>query len=356
MSAVPGALVADAPWLAEVRQQMVALRARGAHALLLHGPAGTGKWNCAMAFAADVLCETAQPPSAACGNCPSCHLFAAGNHPDLRVVVPDALADRRPGGVVEEGEAPAPADAAAKSRPSREIKIEQVRELATLSDITAHRGGARVVVLGPAEALNAPAANALLKGLEEPPADLIFVMVADHADRCLPTILSRCALIRVPVPPRAQAVQWLAGQGAEADAVQRLVEAGGAPLAVLRGAESTLSAEVRDALLRLLRQGGALEPAQVASDVPRTVPLGPAVALFQRWGWDYFAYRTGAGVRYHPTDTAAFEALAQRWRLGAAGAWLGNLQRLQALAEHPLNPRLAVEGALLDYIVSIRTS
>ncbi len=358
MSVPANAIVAAAPWLADARQQLAALRARGAHALLLHGPTGTGKWDCAMAFAGDVLCEVAQPPAPACGNCASCRLVAAGNHPDLRVLVPDALAERRPGGAgaVEDDEAPPAAEPAARSRPSREIKIDQVRELASLSGVTAHRGGARVVVLGPAEALNAPAANALLKGLEEPPADLLFLLVADQVDRCLPTILSRCALVRVPVPPRAQALEWLAGQGAGAGAGQRLLEAGGAPLAVLRAQDTGLPDDLRDALLRLLRQGAALEPAQVASDVPRTVPVRPAVALFQRWGWDYFAYRTGAGLRYHGSEAASFEALARRWRLGAAGAWLESLQRLQALADHPLNPRAAIEGALLEYIVSIRSS
>ncbi len=75
--------------------------------MLLHGPAGTGKWDCAMAFAADVLCESARGPGPACGNCASCRLIGAGNHPDLRVLVPDALAERRPGGASDDEDAPA---------------------------------------------------------------------------------------------------------------------------------------------------------------------------------------------------------------------------------------------------------
>jgi DNA polymerase-3 subunit delta' len=348
--------VAGASWLAAPRGRLAALRARGAHGFLLHGPAGVGKWDLGMAFAADVLCETPVPDAGhACGICPSCCLMAAGNHPDLRVVVPDALAERRPGAGAED---PDPAGgegtAAAKTKPSREIKIGQVLELVSLSGITAHRGGSRVVVLGPAESLNGPAANALLKGLEEPPEGLVFVLVADQIDRCLPTILSRCALIRVAAPPRAIALEWLRGRTDLADAPARLTEAGGGPLAVLRQSEEHLSAELRELLLGLLRQGGRLEPAQVAARVPRVLPIAAAVALFQRWGWDYFSYRTGGGVRYHPTDVAIFEALSRQWSLAAAGAWMDRLRGLRAVAEHSLNARSAIEGVLLDYIESIQ--
>jgi DNA polymerase-3 subunit delta' len=351
------ARVAGAPWLTAPRARLGALRARGAQGLLLHGPAGVGKWDLAMAFAADVLCESASDSTPACGHCASCHLMAAGNHPDLRVVVPDALAERRPGGATEESDGDAgEAAAASRSKPSREIKIGQVLEVADLSSVTAHRGGARVVVLGPAEALNAPAANALLKGLEEPPPGMIFVLVADQVDRCLPTILSRCALVRVAVPARAVAVQWLQSQGRGANAALRLAEAGGAPLAVLRESEDHLSGELRDLLLGLLRRGAALEPADIAARVPKILPIAASVALFQRWGWDYFAYRMGGGLRYHPSDKDVFEALARQWPLAAAGAWLDRLRDLRAVAEHSLNPRSAIEGVLLDYIESIKAT
>ena len=356
------AVVATASWLAGPRERLAALRARGAQGLLLHGPAGVGKWDLAMAFAGEVLCE--QPAQAAqgaaagaCGVCASCRLIAGGSHPDLRVVVPDTLAARRPASAAADDDATALASespAAAKSKPSHEIKIDQVRDLASLSAITAHRGGARVVVLGPAEALNLPAANALLKGLEEPPPGMIFVLVTDQIDRCLPTILSRCALVRVPVPARALALAWLSGLPGLENAAQRLTEAGGAPMAVLRESDDRLSPDVRDGLLGLLRRGAALEGADVAGQVPRTLPIAGAVALFQRWGWDYFSYRMGGGLRYHPGEEASFKALARQWQLEAAASWMDQLRTLRAVAEHPLNPRAAVEGALLDYIRSIR--
>jgi hypothetical protein len=75
--------------------------------------------------------------------------------------------------------------------------------------------------------------------------------------------------------------------------------------------------------------------------------------LFQRWVWDYFAYRTGAAIRYHPAETRAFEALSGAWSLQAAGAWADRLRDLKSVAEHPLNARSAVEGVLLEYMASV---
>lgn len=351
------------PWLGNTAASLAALRLRGTHAMLLHGPAGVGKWELAMSVARDLLCESpvgapAAAP-AACGQCPSCRLFAAGNHPDLRVIVPDSLAERRPARSGE-GEEPAGGSVngtegtAAKAKPSREIKIDQVRELSSLFGVSAHRGGARVVVLGPAEALNLPAANALLKSLEEPPPGGTFVLVSDRIDRCLPTILSRCVLLRVALPPRDAAMAWLQQQGLPADlARSRLTEAGGAPLAALRDDEDALQPELRAGLVALLRRGKALAAADIASDVPRTVPISASVALFQRWAWDYFAFRLGCGLRYHPDEGRAFEALSRDWSLAAASVWVDRLRAMRSVADHPLNARAAVEGLLLEYVASI---
>ncbi len=368
--------VASMPWLSAPRAALAALRARGAHALLLQGPPGTGKWELGLSFARDLLCERAahaprfasdssQHSAGACGTCASCVLLTAGTHPDLHIVVPDAWAERRPSGGTDGDADAASADAApaAKTKPSREIKIEQVRELLAPIGTSTHRGGARVIVLAPAEALNAPAANALLKALEEPPPAVAFVLISDRIDQCLPTIVSRCALVRVPAPPKAVALAWLKGQDAglgglgDAEAAIRLAEAGGGPLAVTAGGASTdetaLDASLHAVLTGMLRRGPLLEPVQVGAEVPRTAPIAASVALFQRWAWDYFAYRTGCALRYHPHDAASFDALAPHWSLRAAGAWADSLCELRSLADHPLNARAAVEGALLDYVDSI---
>src|SRR5258707_8511889 len=92
---------------------------------------------------------------------------------------------------------------------SRQIRIEQVRELAQELALTSHQGGYKVGVLSPADVLNRFAANALLKTLEEPPGRTVLILVATQPSRLPPTILSRCQRIRIAAPERAQAVAWL---------------------------------------------------------------------------------------------------------------------------------------------------
>ena len=199
---------------------------RQVHAVLLHGAAGTGKLDLALDTAEALLCERRVQDGSPCGRCPGCTLVAAGNHPDLRIVRPEALAEadsrigQAPGEEPAEG-APAGAPAEARGRASRGIRIEQIRDLSEWITLSTHRGGARVIVIEPAESMNTPASNALLKVLEEPPARTLFLLVSHRVDETLPTLRSRCALLRVRLPAPAIALGWLQQQGVARPAVPR---------------------------------------------------------------------------------------------------------------------------------------
>jgi len=335
---------------------MAEWRQRIPHAILLHGRRGIGKRHLANVLAQSLLCETPAASGLACGTCAGCALVASDNHPDFRLVVPGIDLPTRDD-ASEDGDEPievAPPSSTRRGKPSREIKIDQVRELAEFLTTTTHRGGARVVELVPAEALNASSANALLKMLEEPPADSVFLLVADELDAVLPTIRSRCVLLRAPMPAHDVALRWLREQGV-GDAEQRLAEAAGAPLSAAASAEADetgrrLPADLKEALLGLLARGGRLSPAEVVATVPKDVPMADSIALFQRWGWDLLAERLGQGLRYHPKRLREVRAAGQFADPMAVFAWLDLLTDAQAVSDHPLNGRLAVEGALLGYI------
>ena len=129
-----------------------------------------------------------------------------------------------------DGDAEAGAEKAGKTKtPSKEIKIEQIRRLDSFFNTGTHRGGARVVLVYPADALNLPASNALLKTLEEPAPGTVFLLVTSHPDQVLPTIRSRAARFTVSAPDAKACIAWLVEQGVERPE-QRLAEAGGAPL------------------------------------------------------------------------------------------------------------------------------
>jgi DNA polymerase III subunit delta' len=351
------------PWHAAVWPSIQPLRARGVHALLLHGAAGIGKKSLAMDIARGALCEAPLTDGHGCGQCTGCALTSAGSHPDLRVVVPDTLAVWRGTASEEDGdseglapeeieEVPADAGGAKPKRISREIRIEQVRALADFVSTSTHRGGTRVMVLAPAELLNGPSANALLKMLEEPPPGSLFVLTTDALDDVLPTIRSRCVLVRVPAPTRPAALFWLSAKEVD-DPETALAAAGGAPLTALAQLSGTsLDADVRAMLLDLLGRGAQLSAAEIAARVPKTVPVAPTLALFQRWGWDLLALstvRAASAVRYHPSAAAALGRIAAQSDAGALLTWLSRLTAYRLAQDHPLNSRLVIEAALLDY-------
>jgi DNA polymerase-3 subunit delta' len=351
------------PWHAPAWQALQPLRDRGVHAVLLHGAAGIGKKSLALDVAHAALCEAPLAEGHACGSCAGCLLTAAGSHPDLRIVVPDSLAVWRASAADEdadedlgagEAEAEASAEGNGKAkRISREIRIDQVRGLADFVATSTHRGGQRVVVLAPAELLNSSAANALLKMLEEPPAGSLFLLATDALDEVLPTIRSRCVLMRVPAPAREEALRWLAAQEVEAPETA-LALAGGSPLLALDLAAGEAGfAELRGTLAELLARGAQLTAAEVAARVPRTLAVDAALAQFQRWGWDLLALsaiRAPAAVRYHPAQSAVLGRVAAQTSAAAVLDWLARLAGYRASEDHPLNARLVVESALLDYL------
>ncbi len=196
----------DVPWQrfgASVSSQ------RLPHALLVAGPEGIGKRALATRMAASLVCEQASAEPA-CDECRSCQLFAAGSHPDFLLLEPEA------GG-------------------SGILKIEGIRDLTAFSQLTSQYQGYRVAVVAPAEAMNRNAANALLKTLEEPPADMVLILVSDAPAQLPATIRSRCQHYRLGIPDQASALEWLKGQGVDSGQAETLLLiAGGAPLRALQ--------------------------------------------------------------------------------------------------------------------------
>jgi len=346
------------PWLEPIWPRLPPLAARGVHAVLLHGARGVGKKSLAMDFAEALLCTDRQDDGRSCGRCNECRLTGAFSHPDLRWVLPQALAeqllpqaalDEEPvaeaGGVVDAGEGEGK-----PTRASREIRVDQVRALSDFLGIAAYRGGPRVVVLAPAEAMNAIAANTLLKMLEEPPPATTFILVADALDDVLPTIRSRCVLVEVPLPAAEACLPWLVGQGVAAPA-DALALASGAPLAALAEArEESPAAETAVALYRMLERGPALTAAAIAGGVGRDPAVTASLRLMQCWAFDLLLYRTLGVVRYHPRREASIATLAGAARAEGLWQWTDALKSAAVAREHPLNARLVIEALLARYI------
>jgi DNA polymerase III subunit delta' len=332
------------PWQESAWRQLQALRERMPHAILFHGAAGTGKADFIETFAQALLCENVRADGHACGSCASCGWFSQHNHPDYRRVRPEALEDEAPEG--EEGAEGEAKKAKASKTPSKEIKIEQIRNLADFMNISTHRQGLRVVVVYPAEALNTPASNALLKTLEEPPPGTVFLLSSNSLDRLLPTILSRCRKFALPMPDHGQAAAWLKAQGL-ADADNWLREQGGAPLAALAQSEAGDRDEM-EALLQLLAHP-SIDGALKTADKLSKTPLSAVVSWQQRWLYDVFSYKLSGSIRYYPRYQKELAALAGKVHTSNLMRAIKSANERRATSDHPLSPKLFLEDMLLDY-------
>jgi len=226
---------------------------RLAHALMLTGPAGSGKNALAAAMVARLLCKEDQ--AQACGHCRSCQLLEGGAHPDYFDIHPE--------------------------EDSKVIKVEQVRGLIGRLDLTTSISARKVAYIHPAETMNAAAANALLKSLEEPAGETVLILVSDNPGRLPVTIRSRCQSISIDQPDSGIVAEWLeARSGAAREVLNAALQAaGGSPLRALHYLDSPeldAYAQVRESLATLLGR-----PGSVSLVSSRLIELNP----IDLWRW-----------------------------------------------------------------------
>ncbi|MGO2496476.1 MAG: DNA polymerase III subunit delta' [Vibrio litoralis] len=174
------------PWLEPLWKQWQVMLSQQAtpHAMLCSANAGTGIEELVNRLAAAVVCKNAHDE--ACGFCHSCELSQGGHHPDIHWVTPE-----------KEGKG---------------INVEQIREANRYAIESSQLGGKRIIIIQPAEAMNESASNALLKTLETPPEQCVFVLLTQDKHKLLPTIISRCQHWQLSKVAKPVLLDWLGSQ------------------------------------------------------------------------------------------------------------------------------------------------
>ncbi|MDP2405122.1 MAG: DNA polymerase III subunit delta' [Hydrogenophaga sp.] len=318
------------PW---VQRQLQALLAQRGHAWLLQGPSGLGQYELGLALAQTWLCE--QPTaSGPCGVCGSCHMVDTHAHPDFVVLMPETVMLERGWPLSETAQKEIDDK---KRKPSKEIRVEAMRDTVAFAQRTSARGRGLAVLVYPAERMNHVTANALLKTLEEPPGDARFVLASEATHQLLPTIRSRCQTHAMEWPPEPEALPWLQDNAAAQSrptpeqAQVWLRAAGGRPVDALAWAGTGLNAKAWAEL-----------PAALARGDWSTLTGWPAaqqLELLQKLCHDLMVQAAGGTPRFF---TAANLPAAPRW--GVLAKWSRELLDAARSVEHPYNPGLMQEA------------
>ncbi|NEX21127.1 DNA polymerase III subunit delta' [Thiorhodococcus mannitoliphagus] len=318
------------PWTLGIWARLQGARQAGrlAHGLLFSGARGVGKRHLIECLAQSLLCRSPGPEGIACGQCADCALLAAGNHPDLIRVGPDPESK------------------------SGEIAIGVVRLFAERESLTPSRAAWKVALIDPADRLNASAANALLKTLEEPAGQTILCLVGERMGDLPATIRSRCLQLKVPAPAEDAALDWLRSQAPRDDWPLRLRLAHGAPLRALDAYDDALMEQRRQRLKGFLGlAAGELDPIAEAAAWNK---LGVTLMLEWLASWICDVLRLmvhGEAVRLDsPDQTSAFAALAQRIDPAAGHRLLKRVLEGRTLAQNNVNHQLLLESLAIDWL------
>ena len=300
--------IAAAPWLDALRERLTGVHRAGRlpHALLIHGTAGSGQSALAAWAAQLVLCDRVH--EAPCGACAGCTLYLAGNHPDLNVLTVEDKAT--------------------------EIKIDQIRRLSERLALTSFRGGYKVGIIDPADRMNRNSFNALLKTLEEPPANTLLVLAAARIDHMPATVGSRCQRLRIPTPTAEVSLSWLRANGHGTGGLRLLKLAAGAPLAALELAQGG-AGDLADEMAAALAPGVIRDPLGLANAWARDRPR-QRLAWLEAW--------LEAGIRSLAVGSDAINNKCD-FGLPLPGAGV-NIQAAFTLLDRVRETRLALDGPL----------
>jgi len=283
---------------------------RVAHAYLFVGPRGVGKATAGNAFAAALLCEAADAAERPCGRCPTCADVAAGRHVDVYKLVPE----------------------------EDKILIDQVRRLHQRAMLRAVRGRYKVFLVEAVDTATPAAQNALLKVLEDPPGDTVFILIAHNEAPLLPTVVSRCVTVRFGRLPKDVAAAILRERFGYGDAAELGAALGDGSIAQATRLSPEQLLERREAALAFFNDLLGADPTTVPKKAEawhkRRDELVELLEILQTWLRDVLL------CQHRP------EAADQ------PGAWLVNFDRVHDLLAHAraMGPEEVMQA--LDHILS----
>jgi DNA polymerase-3 subunit delta' len=323
----------------QLRQEIVRGRAR--HSYLVAGAEGVGKTTLTTAFCQALICQQPPAPGIGCGVCLACRKIGRGVHPDVQTF---GLALQAAG---------------QKGTKNTSLSIETVREICATAALRPMEARWRVVIVEDAETLQGIAQEAFLKTLEEPPAFMVMILLANDAELLLPTIRSRCQLVELRPVHRSIIRDGLVASGAPAERADELAAlAGGSPGWACRAVADPKVVEQRrqavgkaldwitaggyERLVAAVRLGDSFSKrrSETFSDLDTLLGVWRDALLLRVGQSDYLTFR---GQRDR------LEGVAGAWSIEAVHRAVCSVQTCIADLEANVRPRLALEAMVLQW-------
>lgn len=295
-----------------------------AHSYLFEGVPGCGRKKTALTLIQAIFCTVLADD--ACGTCPSCRKVAGGSHADVHVIAP--LPDKR------------------------DISIEQLREMQRTLSLRPYEAPRKACIIEPAERMSVNAANSLLKTLEEPPGDALIILLTENAGMLLPTIRSRCQLIRfAPLSPE-HVLALLELSGMDAGTASLLAPmSGGSMQRALELDNESLTARREAVLIRLQqmdinRIATVFDAAEALSgNRDETLELLDLLISFYR---DAVHLAAGSSEIVNRTVRPAIESIAARRTFPRNLELLGSICDTRRAVQRNANPKLALDHLFMN--------
>lgn len=300
------------------------------HAYLITGPRGIGRRTLALRFAQALNCTNPPVPGEACGKCRACQQIARQQHPDLSVV-----SSQQAGGA--------------------QILVEQVRELQRSLALAPYEARYRVALLLNFDEATTSTSNALLKTLEEPSPQVVLILTAESPERLLPTIVSRCEVLRLRPLPAETVSQGLQERwGLSSDQSRLLAHlSGGRPGYALYLAQDKARLDQRRHWLedhqRLLAASRVERFAFSESHTKDKEQLRQILMVWLSLWRDVLLRASGSSAPLTNLDREdEIEALAAVLGLQVASNVISSVQRTLDMIDRNVNARLAMDVLTLD--------
>ena len=315
-------------WTVELLRQQIA-HGTTRHAYLFAGPSGVGRRTLALRLAQALNCTQPIEPGIPCGQCRDCKQIEAMGHPDLSVIQADTE-----GGT---------------------LKVDQVREARRTLTLKPYQSKYRVTIFLRFQEANDSAANALLKILEEAPSYVLLVLTADYPEQLLPTIVSRCEVLRLRSLPLEAVESFLAERGANQDQARLIAHISGGRLGyALRLMQDPSILELRNEKLKDAQSfitAARVDKFSYAEKLSKDKDAMRNVLLLWLSYWrDVLLCAGGSSVPLANIDRAKeIQSLAERVSMSEVRRMVSKLETSLSQLEASVNARLLAEVILLDW-------